>query len=134
MYTAYVESPKVLPIVYQVHAAPEAKELQMLDCVRCRRNALFETVHPFPVYSPLDAIEECTRTLGDLTFIVKPARWQGGGSLLTILPYQGRGWYSKVAAEWMLHAGICEFQHCTHVLNASAHHPKDYLQEALGQG
>ena len=96
-YKAYVESPKVLPNVYQVHAPPEAKELLMLDCVRCRRNALFESAHPLPVFSPLDAIEECVPgTLGDLTFIDKPVRWQGGGSLLTNLPYQGAGWYSRV--------------------------------------
>jgi hypothetical protein len=74
-YKAYVGSPKVLPNVYQVHAPPEAKELLMLDCVRCRRNALFETAHPFPVFSPLDAIEECVPgTLGDLTYIDKPLR------------------------------------------------------------
>ena len=105
----------------------------MLDCVRCRRNALFESAHPLPVFSPLDAIEECTGTLGDLTYIDKPVRWQGGGSLLTNLPYQGAGWYSRCAAEWMLFAGICTWQHCTHVLNASARHPKDYLQEALSK-
>ena len=45
-HKAYVESPKPLPVVFQVHA-PEAKELLMLDCVRCRRNALFESAHPF---------------------------------------------------------------------------------------
>ena len=49
-YKAYVESPKVLPDVFQVHVPTGAKELLMLDCVRCRRNALFETVHPFPVF------------------------------------------------------------------------------------
>ena len=68
-----------------------------------------------------------------MTFIDKPVRWQGGGSLLSNLPYQGAGWYSKVAAEFMLHAGICQFQHCTHVLNASAHHHPDYRQEALSK-
>ena len=47
-YKAYVESPKVLPVVYQAHVPPEAKELLMIDCVRCRRNALFESAHPFP--------------------------------------------------------------------------------------
>ena len=77
-HRAYVGSSKVLPVVYQVHAPAEGKELLMLDCVRCRRNALFESAHPFPVFSPLDAIEECTGTLGDLTFIDKPVRWQGG--------------------------------------------------------
>ena len=114
----------MLPNVFQTHVPPEARELLMLDCVRCRRNALFETTHPFPVFSPLDKIEEFTGTLGDLTFIVEPVRWQGAGSLLSNLPYQGRGWVPKVAAEWMIHAGICGMQHCTHVLNASAHHPK----------
>ena len=53
-YKAYVESPKTLPIVYQCHVPPKAQELLMLDCVRCRRNAVFETVHPFPVFSPLE--------------------------------------------------------------------------------
>jgi hypothetical protein len=103
----------------------------MMDCIRCRRNALFETTHAFPVFSPLDTIEVCTGTLGDLTFISKPVRWQGGGSLLSNLPFQGNGWYSRVAAEWMLHCGICQWEHCTHVLNASARHPPGYLREAL---
>ena len=38
-YKAYVKSPKVLPSVFQIHVPPEAKELLMLDCVHCRRNA-----------------------------------------------------------------------------------------------
>ena len=93
----------------------------MLDCVRCRRNALFESAHPLPEFSSLDAIEECTGALGDLTFIDKPVRWQGGGGLLSKNPpYQGAGWYSRGAAAWLLHAGICTWQHCIHVLSASA--------------
>jgi ABC-type multidrug transport system fused ATPase/permease subunit len=31
----------------------------------------------------------------------------------------------------MLHAGICQWQHCLFVLNASAVHPPEYLQNAL---
>ena len=33
----------------------------------------------------------------------------------------------------MLHAGICTWLHCTHVLNASAHRHPDYLQGALSK-
>ena len=119
-YRAYVETPKPPPVVFQDRTPPEAKKILMSDCTRCLRTAIFESTHPFPVFSPLDTIEEYTGTLGDMTFISKPVRWQGGGSLLSNLPYVGAGWYSRVAAEWMLHTGNCEWQHCTHMLNASA--------------
>ena len=45
----------------------------MMDCIRCRRNALYECAVPLPVFSPLDSIEQCNQTLGDLTFIDAPA-------------------------------------------------------------
>ena len=63
-YKTFVESPKVLPSVFQIHAPPEAKERLMLGCVRCRRSTLFESAHPFPAFSPLDAIEERTWGFG----------------------------------------------------------------------
>jgi hypothetical protein len=38
VYEAYVSSPKTLPLVFQHHHPPEqARELLMLDCIRCRQ-------------------------------------------------------------------------------------------------
>ena len=69
VYEAYVKSPKVLPLVFQHQHPPEqARELLMLDCIRCRKNVLSECATPLPVFSPLDSIEVCTGTLGDITF------------------------------------------------------------------
>ena len=61
VYEAYVKSPKALPLVFQHHAPPE-EDLLMMDCIRCRRNALYECAVPLPVFSPLDSIEPCTGT------------------------------------------------------------------------
>ena len=100
VYKAYVSSPKTLPLVFQHHPPPEqARELLMLDCIRCRKNALSEgCATPLPVFSPLDSIEVCTGTLGDLTFIDAPAP-KNTGELLQKLPFQGAGWYTQPAAQ-----------------------------------
>ena len=130
VYEAYVSSPKTLPLVFQNHPPPEARELLMLDCIRCRKNALSECAVPLPVFSPLDSIEPCNQTLGDMTFIDAPAP-KNTGELLQKLPFQGAGWYTQPAAQWLLHSGVVTWTHCTHVLNASARHPPDYLKTAI---
>ena len=93
----------------------------MLDCVRCRRTALFETAHPLPVAPLLDAIEACTGTLGDLTFIAKPVRYLGGGLLLTNLPLPGR---------WLVFAKCSRVAALRGNLHMAALHPRDQRQRA----
>ena len=49
VYEAYVKPPKVLPLVFQHNVPPpqiEKGHLLMMDCIRCRRNALYECAVP----------------------------------------------------------------------------------------
>ena len=136
VFKSYVQSPKPLPLVFQHHAPPShlgmEKEgaLLMMDCIRCRRNALYECAVPLPVFSPLDSIEQCNQTLGDLTFIDAPAP-KTTGALIKALPFQGPGWYTLPATQWLLHTGKVTWENCTHKIDASARHPPDYLRNAL---
>ena len=104
VFKSYVQSPKPLPLVFQHHAPPEEGTLLMMDCIRCRRNALYECAVPLPVFSPLDSIEQCNQTLGDLTFIDIPMP-KTTGALMKALPFQGPGWYTLPATQWLLHTG-----------------------------
>ena len=69
-------------------------------------------------------------TLGDLTFIDAPAP-KNTGELLQKLPFQGPGWYTLPAAQWLLHAGKINWDMCSHKIEASARHPSKYLKAAI---
>ena len=101
-----------------------------MDCIRCRKNALSECATPLPVFSALDSVEVCAGTLGDLTFIDAPAP-KNTGELLQKLPFQGPGWYTLPAAQWLLHAGKINWDMCSHKIEASARHPSKYLKAAI---
>ena len=131
VYDSYVRSPKTLPLVLEAHPPPPARELMIADCRRCRFNALFECAVSLPVFGPLDGIEECGLELGDLTYIEKRVRWQGPATVVRMLPFQGSGWYTKPAAQWLLHTGKIVWADCKHKVDASCRHPANYLREAL---
>ena len=126
----------MLPLVFQNNQPPVSGEegtnisLLMMDCIRCRRNALYECSVPLPVFSPLDSIEQCNQTLGDLTFIDAPMH-KTTGALMKALPFQGPGWYTLPAAQWLLHTGKVTWEKCTHRIDASTRHPPNYLHDAL---
>ena len=101
-----------------------------MDCIRCRRNALYKCSVPLPVSSPLDSIEQCNQTLGDLTFIDAPMP-KTTGTLIKALPFQGPGWHTLSTAQWLLHTGKISWGNCTHNIDASARHPPDYLRKPL---
>ena len=84
---------------------------------RCRCNC-------FP---PLDSFESCNQTLGDLTYIDAPMP-KRTGALMKALLFQGPGWYTLPAVQWLLHTGKISWGKCTH---ASARHPCDYLRKPL---
>ena len=130
VYESYVKSPKVLPLVFQNNQPPHEGTLLMMDCIRCRRNALYECAVHLPVFSPLDSIELCSLTLGDLTYIDAPLP-KTTGALMKALPFQGPGWYTLPATQWLLHTGKISWDRCTHKIDASARHPPDYLRNAL---
>jgi hypothetical protein len=85
---------------------------------------------PLPVFSPLDSIELCKGTLGDLTYIDAPMP-KTTGALMKALPFQGPGFYTLLAAQWLLHTGKISFDMCTHKIDASTRHPCDYLRKSL---
>jgi 5-methylcytosine-specific restriction endonuclease McrA len=119
VYEAYVKSPKALPLVFQHHVPPEEvhQGLLMMDCIRCRRNALYDCAVPLPVFSPLDRIEPCTGALlGDLTYIDAPLP-KATGALIKTMPFQGPGWYTLPAAQWLLHTGKISWDMCTHKID-----------------
>ena len=53
------------------------------------------------------------------------------GALMKALPFQGPGWYTLPAAQWLLHTGKISWENCTRKIDASARHPPDYLRNAL---
>ena len=116
--------------MFQQHAAPEEvhQGLLMMDCIRCQRNALYECAVSLPVFSPLDSIGPCNQTLGDLTFIDAPLP-KTTGALMKSLPFQGSGWYTLPAAQWLLHTSKISWDMCAHKIDASARHPCEYLRK-----
>ena len=60
VWEAYVKSPKPPPLVWQPHADLESTSIELnemeLDVVRCRRNAMAYSAHPWSVFCALDSI------------------------------------------------------------------------------
>ena len=130
VYEQYVKSPKQKAIVYEPHTHQERGEPLLLDIIRCRRNSLYEAPFDFPIFCPLDLIEKCDKKLGDLNFVKKQVKWNGK-SLIDNLPFCGDAWYSKIAVQYMLHAGIIGWENITHTITASARLPANIFQKPL---
>ena len=128
VYEQYVRSPKTRAMVYSPYAHGENRGSPLtLDLVRCRFNALYNCVFEIPIFSQLDEIVEAPKTLCDLSFVSKPVKWTSS-TLIENMPFQGNGWYSKIAVQYMLHRKIIGFDHITHGLQATAHIAKDLMQ------
>ena len=111
---------------------PEPPKFPALDVVRCRRNALLYSAHDWSVFCALDSIVPAVPSqLGDFSFIthVKDRR----KSKLSQLPFVGQGWYHKVAAEFLLHHGICDWACITHSFSSTGRLPPDAFQKPLQQ-
>jgi hypothetical protein len=132
VYEAYVESPKPRACIYEPNAHGEGRgDPLLLDIVRCRRNALFENPFDFPVFSPLDQFEVAQPgTLYDISYIKKDVKWTPS-QLIQQLPFQGSGYYSAIATQWLLHTGKIGWSHITHGINATGRLPGNALQSAL---
>ena len=49
------------------------------------------------------------------------------------LPFVGQGWYHRVAAEFLLHHGICDWSCITHSYTSTGRLPPDVFQKPLEQ-
>ena len=71
-YEAYVLSPRVPQLQFNAFTPQQfAGELAEIDVRRCRRQALYHSAHPFPVFSVVDNVKPCTCDLGELNYIDK---------------------------------------------------------------
>ena len=132
VYEAYVESPKTRATVMEPHPHLAYRgDPLLLDVVRCRRNALLEAPFDWAIFTPLDEIVPAEPgTLYDLSFVQRDIKWTGD-KLISMMPFQGDGWYAAIAVQYLLSRGIIGWQHITHGLNATAHLPRDILREPL---
>ena len=93
---------------------------------------LFERVPTrLPIFSPLDEVVIAEQKLYGLAYIDKGVAFKCGQNLLANLPYQGPGWYTKPALEYLLHQGIINWAHVIYGMDATGHLPKDILRQPL---
>jgi len=128
VWDAYVKSPKPKQLVFNIHEAEG--ESYIIDVVRCRRNALFFSAFPIPIFSIFDRIEKANNQLFDLNFIDKDVCWTAA-SVMRMIPYTGKAWYHRNVAEYLLHTGRIKWEHILYGINASAHYPPNIFQNAL---
>jgi 5-methylcytosine-specific restriction endonuclease McrA len=131
VFQQYVLSPHPKPYVFEAHEPIDNGLL--LDIKKCRKNCLRECPYPIPIFSVVDTIVPCEKKLYDLAYIEKRCAWKTGQNVLSNMPYQAPGgWFTKPAQEFLLHYGICKWEHFKWGLDASGHLPKDnYLKDAI---
>ena len=127
----YVESPPPKALVFEAHDV-SGKPL-LLDVRKCRAQCLKESPHDFPVFSPLDQIEVAQQKLYDLAYVDKPVKFKCGQNLLRMLPYQGGGWVTKPALEYLLSTSKIGWQHVKYGITATSHIKRDFLKKPLEQ-
>eukprot|EP00439_Symbiodinium_sp_Y106_P087381 s121_g48.t1 len=104
-YEAYVESPRLPPLVFKLNSHKPDHICHGIDVVRCRKNALTHARFPAPIFCPKDNMEQAREGhLADLTYVKlqEDGRW----AVFPRLPYVGEGWYAKPAVAYMLEKGI----------------------------
>ena len=134
VYQQYVLSPHPKPYVFEAHEPIDNGLL--LDIRKSRRECLRECPFEIPVFSILDEIVPAEKKLYDLAYIEKRCSLKTGQNVLSNMPYQG-GWMTKPAQEFLLHYGICKWEHFKWGIDASGHIPNltepiDHLVAAWG--
>ena len=129
-YEAYVESPRLPPLVFKLNSHKPERICYGIDVVRCRKNALAHSKFPAPIFCPKDDNMEQAREghLADLTYVKLPedGRW----ATFPRLPYV---WYAKPAAAYMLEKGIATWSDFAWSLDATAHVDQESVTQALQQ-
>ena len=83
-----------------------------------------------PIFSPLDRPEVRTEfRLGDYNFISKKLTQRE--TPLSVEPFFGDAWYTKLSTAHLLDAGIVTWGNITHVLHATAHVPAKVVGDVL---
>ena len=131
VWNDYAMAPRPPPLVFKAHEWGEEGECLEVDVRRCRRNAIMYSAHPFSVFCPLDSIVPAVEgELADFSFVDLRSSKK---SALSLLPFVGRGWYHRVAVEWMLHTGVCRWQDLIFSLTSTGKIPVQCLAEPLKQ-
>ena len=131
-YEAYVESPRLPPLVFKLNSHKPERICYGIDVVRCRKNALAHSKFPAPIFCPKDNMEQAREGhLADLTYVTLPedGRW----ATFPRLTYVGEGWYAKPAAAYMLEKGIATWSDFAWSLDATAHVDQESVTQALQQ-
>ena len=72
-YEAYVESPRLPPLVFKLNSHKPERICHGIDVVRCRKNALAHSKFPAPIFCPKDNMEQAREGhLADLTYVKLP--------------------------------------------------------------
>jgi hypothetical protein len=97
------------------------------DVQRCRTRALLYNTHEIAIFCPLDSpVERTECLLGDLNFVTLPYR-----CCVKQLGYTGPGWQHRVQTEWLLYAGVLDWQYISYTFTATGRAPADLFSEAL---
>ena len=90
-----------------------------------------QSPYPIPIFSCLDCVQPFTGEIGDFNWVEKKVNFSCPQRLLSHLPFQGSGVYSRSACEFLLHYNIIKTSHIKYVLNASSHIRSELLKDAL---
>ena len=118
VYRAYVQSPRLPPLVFEANKSDESRPYEGIDVCRCRRNAMVNTPFDFALFCPFDSIEKpVDGVLADFSFV----EMSTNKCELDSVPFLGSGWYPKIAVTYLLETGIIGWNNISWVLHASAH-------------
>ncbi|CAE7578756.1 unnamed protein product, partial [Symbiodinium necroappetens] len=127
---AYLWSPKLPPLVFEVHAPRKGEPCIGIDVVRCRKNGLANARFPLPVFCTLDDVVAARPGhLADLTYV--SLRTDGRATTFSQLPYVGEGWYAKPITAFLLEAGMATWEDFKYSLDATAHAQPECFRKAL---
>jgi len=121
--------------VYWGGPVPKGAEVNCIDAIGCRENALVDNDDALPIFSPLDAPELCHDENGnfkhepmyyDYLYVDIPDGDEKGR-----FPYTGRRFYWKGAVRYMLAKGKIEPRHLKAGIRATKHHSPSALGEVF---
>ena len=127
---AYLWSPKLPPLLFQVHAPRKSVPCLGIDVARCRKNGLANASFPLPIFCCLDDVKEAQPgRLADLTYV--SLRMDGRATTYSQLPYVGEGWYAKPITAFMLDTGMATWDDFRYSLDATAHVTAECFHKVL---
>ena len=127
---AYLWSPKLPPLVFEVHAPRKGVPCLGIDVVRCRKNGLANARFPLPIFCCLDDVKAAQPGhLADLTYVRLCIDRRA--TPYSQLPYVGEGWYAKPITAFMLDTGMATWDDFKYSLDATAHVTAECFRKAL---